>query len=306
MSATDTTPVAPARFPWARTFYWSVRRELWEHRAVWIAPTAVAVFAALLHFVSAMTISDAQRQASLDAAPGAPSFMSLYGAATMVVIFTGFVVALLYSLDALQGERRDRSILFWKSLPVSDRMTVLAKAFVPTFLLPLLVLALVVAQSLVMATLQTGAWLVRGFDPALLWARLDLPFLWLCVAYGTPFMGLWMAPVYAWFLTVSAWARHAVFLWAVAPLAAVGMVQRLFMVYGHAGRRSAMTGFEARASGVIREPYTIGGDGAHWLHRPADLDPLRLYTLPGLWIGLAVAALLLFLAIRLRRRRAPN
>ena len=55
---------------------------------------------------------------------------------------TAFIVGIFYSLDALHGERRDRSILFWKSMPVSDLTTVLSKASIPLVVLPLLSFAI--------------------------------------------------------------------------------------------------------------------------------------------------------------------
>ena len=57
---------------------------------------------------------------------------------------------MFYCLDALYGERRDRSILFWKSLPVSDLTTVLSKASIPIVVLPLLTFAVTVATQLIM------------------------------------------------------------------------------------------------------------------------------------------------------------
>lgn len=162
-------PVARSRrLPWLRVFSWQVRRELWEHPAVWVAPAAVAAFAALIHFLSALVTSHADRAKSLADPQAADTFMMLYGAATMAVLVSGLLVGVLYSLDALQGERRDRSILFWKSMPVSDALTVLAKAFVPIVVIPVVVLGLILVQTLVMVALQTVVWQIAGFAPQLL------------------------------------------------------------------------------------------------------------------------------------------
>jgi len=85
--------------------YWSVRRELWEHRSIYIAPlAAAAVF--LLAFLTGLTLSTAHRHEPLD---------TPYAFAAALIMGTGFIVGIFYSLDALYGERRDRSILFWKS-----------------------------------------------------------------------------------------------------------------------------------------------------------------------------------------------
>jgi ABC-2 type transport system permease protein len=73
-----------------------------------------------------------------------------YDVAAMVLIITAFIVGLFYCLDALYGERRDRSILFWKSLPVSDLTTVLSKATIALVVLPLVTFAVIVATQFVM------------------------------------------------------------------------------------------------------------------------------------------------------------
>ena len=109
-----------------RPFYWSMRRELWENRSIYVAPLIVAVVILIGFLVSTVGMAQ-RRQAVLLVDPvhqramiGAP-----YDVAAMMLIFTAFIVGVFYCLDALHSERRDRSILFWKSLPVSDFTTVL-------------------------------------------------------------------------------------------------------------------------------------------------------------------------------------
>ena len=75
-----------------------------------------------------------------------------------------FVVGVFYCLDALHGERRDRSILFWKSLPVSDLTTVLSKASIPLVILPLITFAIVIATQLIMLLLSSAAMLISGLS----------------------------------------------------------------------------------------------------------------------------------------------
>jgi ABC-2 type transport system permease protein len=298
-----------AQRPWTRTFAWLVRRELWEHPAIWIAPVAAAGFAALVHFLTALGVSDAERARSL--AGQSHPFMGPYVAASLSVLVIGLLVGVLYCLEALQGERRDRSLLFWKSLPVSDRLTVLSKFAVPAVLIPLVCLIAIVAANIVMLGMQSLAWLGRSHDPALLWAQLDLPFLWIGLVYALPFVMLWYAPVWAWVLLVSAWARRMVQLWALAPLLAVLVVEHTAF---------STTGFHWAAerwlAGGILHPFSHPPAASHahghtlpppvtWITSLSELDPLRLYTLPQLWIGVLIAALLLALTVRLRRSRVP-
>ena len=81
---------------------------------------------------------------------------------------------MFYCLDALHGERRDRSILFWKSLPVSDLTTVLAKASIPLVILPLLTFAITVAMQWIMLLLSSAVLLASGLSVATLWTQLSL------------------------------------------------------------------------------------------------------------------------------------
>ena len=122
-SPLESQVAAPAAIPPTRLMYWSVRRELWENRSIYLAPLAVAAVALFGFSLSSIAgiwekplrLNPAQPQAPYDMAAG-------------LMMLTGIVVSVFYCLDALHGERRDRSILFWKSLPVSDLTTVLAKA----------------------------------------------------------------------------------------------------------------------------------------------------------------------------------
>ena len=112
-----------------RPFYWSVRRELWENRSITLAPLVAAVVVLVGFVISTKDLAGALGALSgLDEARQQASLARRAALAAMPLLFTGFVVGWFYCLDALHGERRDRSILFWKSLPVSDAVTVLAKA----------------------------------------------------------------------------------------------------------------------------------------------------------------------------------
>ena len=101
-SPLESQVTAPAVITASRRMYWSVRRELWEHRSIFIAPlAAAAVF--LLAFLTGLTISPVHRHSGLD---------TPYELAAALIMGTAFIVGIFYSLDALYGERRDRSILF--------------------------------------------------------------------------------------------------------------------------------------------------------------------------------------------------
>src|ERR1051326_7886772 len=142
-------------------FYWSVRRELWENRSIYMAPLIVAVVVLFGFLVSTAGLPERRRAVLLlDPAKTRAAIEAPYDMAAIMLILTAFIVGVFYCLDALYGERRDRSILFWKSLPVSDSTTLLSKATIPLVVLPLVTFAIIVATQLVMmlwtSVLQIG------------------------------------------------------------------------------------------------------------------------------------------------------
>ena len=164
--------VAATAIP-TRPMYWSVRRELWENRSITIAPLVVAAVVLFGSLISTIGLPKRMRAASEldDPAKVHAAVVRPYGVAPAPIMFATFLVGIFYSLDALHGERRDRSILFWKSLPVSDRTTVLSKASIPLVVLPLLGLALGVFTQHIILLLSTATLLGNGVSPAPLWTE---------------------------------------------------------------------------------------------------------------------------------------
>ncbi|PYT97316.1 MAG: ABC transporter permease, partial [Acidobacteria bacterium] len=222
-----------------------------------------------------------------------------YSFAALLIMGTTFIVAVFYCLDALHGERRDRSILFWKSLPVSDLTTVLSKASIPLVVLPLLTFAITVVTQWIMLLLSTAVLLGSGLSVATLWTHLPLFQMWLMLLYHLlAIHALWYAPIFGWLLLVSGWARRAAFLWAALPLLAIGVVEKIAFNTSHF---AAMLGH--RLSG--------GSEGVGFTAGSMSMDPLTQLTpgqfliCPGLWVGLAVTAAFLAAAVRLRRYQGP-
>src|SRR5207247_3007588 len=215
--------IAPAGIPATRRRYWSVRRELWENRSIYIAPLAVAAVILFGFLISTIHLPDKMRAAlALDPAKQHELIGQPYSFVALLIMGTTFIVAVFYCLDALHGERRDRSILFWKSLPVSDLTTVLSKASIPLVVLPLLTFAITVVTQWIMLLLSTVVLLMSGVSAATLWTQLSLFQMSLLLFYHLLTVHvLWHAPIYAWLLLVSGWARRAAFLWAALPLVAV-------------------------------------------------------------------------------------
>jgi ABC-2 type transport system permease protein len=150
-SPLDAQGISPAAMSATRPIYWSLRRELWENRSIYIAPLAAAAVFIFGFLISLVGLPRSTRALpALDPAQQRVMLAMPYSHAGWLVTLIAFIVGMFYSLDALYGERRDRSILFWKSLPVSDLTSVLSKASIPLVVLPLLVFVITVTLQLIM------------------------------------------------------------------------------------------------------------------------------------------------------------
>jgi ABC-2 type transport system permease protein len=294
----------PAPISPTRPFFWSVQRELWENHSIYLAPLIAAGVVLFGSLLTAYRLPQLRRNAlALEPNRMRAAIETPYDMAAMMIMFTAFIVAVFYCLDALHGERRDRSILFWKSLPVSDFTTVLSKAFIPLVILPLFTFAVIIVTQFMMLLISTVALLPSGLAGTT-WKLLPWFQLSIVLLYAIVTMALWHAPVFAWLLLVSGWARRATFLWALLPWLAIAAIEKIAFNTAYfaqmLGRRVGGS-FEA-AFVVTKYPK-----GSHYpiVDRLTQLDPLGFLSSPGLWIGLVIAAAFVVAAIRLRRYRGP-
>src|ERR1700676_1919821 len=294
----DSQKIAPAAMSATRPLYWSVRRELWEYRSIYIAPLAAALVFLLGFFISMVSLRRRIHGVwPLDSAPGRDVFATRYELAAALIMGTGLIVGIFYSLDALYGERRDRSILFWKSLPVSDLITVLTKLTIPIVILPLLSFAITIATQFIMLLLSSIILLGSGVNIATLWTEASFIHVSLVLLYHLLTVhGLWYAPLYGWLLLVSAWARRAPFLWAFLPPFVICGVEKIAFNTSHF---LAMLQTRLIGQGDAMAPHSAPPDFM------ASLMPAHFFSTPGLWTGLAVAAVFLAAAVRLRRYQGP-
>jgi len=284
-----------------RPLLWSVRRELWENRSIYVLPLTIA---GLLMFGLAMsTIGMAQRRIPtmlLDEPHRRAVIEGPYDMTAGMIIFTACLVAAFYCLDALHSERRDRTILFWKSLPVSDQTTVLSKVAIPLVVLPLICLPIILLTQLYFLMLSSVV-LVGGHSagPAVAaqWQYFPTP---IALVYGLIVITLWLAPVYAWFLLVGGWARRVTFIWAVLPFFAVMLVEKIAFNTQHFAN---FVGY--RIAGWLNEAFVVAPKGAGVGDPLSRLRPGNFLSTPGLWFGLLFAVAFVVAAIRLRRYREP-
>ncbi len=286
------------------TYGWLIRREFWENRAIWTLPAGIGV---------ALTLGALFGRVDIVAATTPEQTRIVGGFVLFAFGVAFFAVMSLYStwylLDCLYADRRDRSVLFWKSLPVSDTATVLAKLCTGLVVIPLvyflaadittLLIAFIVSvraqNSLSNALWQPDVWL-------------QLQALWLYLIATT---AVWYLPFAGWLIVVSAWARRAVMLWAVLPLLAVYLLERWFFGTHHFG-----TQLVDRTLGYIPRAFHDFSDRRGWVSALVDndsvslpgsvwrmLDPLGFLSSPATWFGAALGAALVFVAIQLRLRR---
>jgi ABC-2 type transport system permease protein len=218
------------------------------------------------------------------------------------------VYATWYLLDCLYADRRDRSILFWKSLPISDAKTVLIKLLVGMILIPLVYFAAADATALMGAFILSIR--ARASLGSALWqpdAWWDIQLLW---AYCIVTTAIWYLPIAGWLMLVSAWAKRAVMLWSVLPPLVAYIFERVFFgshVIGHtlAGR---LMGLPLVAFNNAKHVWTQGSagvDNGSLAIRAWDLiNPSGFFTSAETWIGAAVGIVLIVGAIQLRMRRS--
>src|SRR5271155_44540 len=290
---------APMALRPTRPLYWSVRRELWENRSIYIAPLAVAAIYLLGYLISLFWLPRGMQ--ALVADHSTPQLVALampYSPAAMLIMLVAFLVAIFYSLEALHGERRERSILFWKSLPVSDLTTVLAKAIIALVVLPVLVFAVTISLQITMRLLSSAVLLISGASTATPWGpplfEMDVVLL-----YSVIVIALWHAPIYMWMLLVSGWARRATFLWAVLPPLAIAALEKIAFNTSYFGFMllNRLVGFVGAfhltdKDGIAVDPHFIP---------VGQLAPGQFLSNPSLWLGLIVAGIFFAAAVRLRR-----
>jgi ABC-2 type transport system permease protein len=291
------------------TYLWLVRREFWENRAIWLIPAALGallILAALFggyQVVGAVDLSTVRSVVQAGALDG-----------MIVIVVTFFVVMAIYStwylLDCLYADRKDRSILFWKSMPISDSVTVASKLGIALILIPLCYFAFADLTTLLMAfiiSVRAGASIGSSLWRGDLW--LEIQALWVYLIVTT---AIWYLPVAGWLLLVSAWAKRAVILWSILPPLALVLAERVFLgTHVIAGQLAARLGLLGYASHAFQ--YTPGA--ANWVMTEIGHDtittPVSVYRFvnaggflssPETWIGAAVGAVLIAAAIQLRIR----
>ena len=299
-SSFESPAAPPVAISPTRRMYWSVRRELWESRWIFTVPmVAAALF--LLHFLIGLARHPERMRkvAALDPMRQRAAIVGPYNGVAGLLMLIVMIVGALYCIDALYGERRDRSILFWKSMPVSNLTTVLAKMSIPLVILPLFAFLVTVVTQFIMLLASSAVLAGSGLTAATLWNALSFVRMSLLLLYHLVTVhGLWPAPVYAWLLLVSAWARRAPFVWAIVPPALICYLEKIAFNTTHV---TALLKYLLLGGGM----EALTAPGTFPMDPMTHLTPGRYLTSPGLWLGLLFASIFLAVAVRLRRYRGP-
>lgn len=290
---------APAALAATQPFLWSVRRELWENGSIWIAPLAAAGVILFGFMLALARLSS--RVPTFHVSGGMPHQLPAeapYAVVAFVIIVTSMIVGVFYSLGALHNERRDRSILFWKSLPVSDLTTVLSKVFIPMVALPVVAWVVIAAMWAIIYIACAASAAATGSALATLMTQAPLLAMAGGLAYGLAVMALWYAPIWGWCLLVGGWARRVAFLWAVLPPLAIVAIEKIAF-----GTSAFARLLKDRFNGGVVEAFSPAPHSTNGTMLQIDLA--GFLSSPGLWIGLALGAVFVAAAIWLRRYRDP-
>ena len=239
--------------------------------------------------------------------------LSLFMASTWPLIVLAFVV-FFYCLGALYDERKDRSVLFWKSLPVSDRDTVLSKAASALVVAPLIAIAAALATMTGFLVVLSVLVLAHGGNPyVLLWGPGNPLDIVASYAVSIPVYALWALPTVGWLLLCSAWSRSKPFLWAVMLPVFAGIFLSWFDLmpfldldsswfWAHIVARVLLGTFPAMDL-VYRDGFGQHDSPAGLLTDLSAANTLESLAMPELWIGALAGAVMILGAIRLRRWR---
>jgi ABC-2 type transport system permease protein len=214
------------------------------------------------------------------------------------------IISLNYMLGALYDDRKDRSILFWKSLPVSDLMTVTSKIVTLLILIPLCFTLAVTATYVVVLLIATFA---AMFGSGSIWAGIwePAPFISAPLNLFTNYVmqTLWAAPLLGWILLVSSWTKRKPILVATIPLGVI-----IFVELYYYRTTEFLTLVLDRLRGWLAP---IDFDTGHHLISGEEINsPIEMYQNPWMflnsnefWYGLVLAAVFFAASVYIRRFR---
>ena len=294
-----------------------VRRELWEHRAIYITPLVIAFVISLMATTGHISIAAYGQQVDLAIVgasnlgePERRAVMTMFlSIISMIFAIGAWIIMVFYSLDTLYAERRDKSILFWRSLPVTDSETVISKLLTALFVIPLVSFVVIMVTHLLNLVILSIWISIEGGDAGhLIWNSAPLFNTWSATLLITICLSLWLSPFVGWFLFVSAYAKRLPLLLAFLPIVVLPMIEKLlsentsffWQAFFVRTFTPPLVG-EANAKDLIlSEDFSLSPALVDLL---ASLDIGGFLSSPSLWAGIVVCGLLTTAAIYVRRFR---
>lgn len=295
-----------------------IKREIWEHRSIFVTPIAIASIVTLGTLAMIMFASGYAHELDI-AIFGA---QNLVGDSERKVALTGFfvgtswlfvfalaVLTVFYCLDSLYAERKDKSILFWRSLPVTDAEAVISKLVTAVIVIPLVAVVAIIATHIV-DLIIVSIWVsIKGANAGhLIWGSVPLLDNWLAALITIMASAIWMSPFIGWFLFVSAFTKRSPLLMAFLPLILIPLIEVIFLRTSYfADAVFARHGVIPLFRGMDNLEDIFDEDRLHIneeiLSLLAHLDIVKFVTSPAMWAGVAVCGLLTTAAIYVRRYR---
>lgn len=290
------------------TMKWLIKREFWEHKGAFVwAPLVVG---AMVFLLGATILFYGQDTSSAVISKNFSAFTM--GITTVPILFVTYCVSLFYLAATMYDERKDRSILFWKSLPISDAATVLSKAAMALIVAPALAYIIAIGFGLLLLMLFAVA---PPFSGQVSWGTLfdGVELVPLFLLGSIPVYALWALPTVGVLLLVSAWARSSPMRWVVSlPLVLGVCLSWLNHSFGFTDnmdwywRVIISRGFLSNVpfSWLVLNP-SISLDSLRspqgWENAARTFSSWRQLTTANLWIGVAAGSAMLYAAIRIRR-----
>ncbi|WP_448550020.1 hypothetical protein [Thalassotalea fusca] len=224
----------------------TVKKEFWEYQKILLVlPIVLALLFVIMPIFSVVTHDHAierifglaQLVSSQEVHANLSNFYTAaIGFFAIPLVAIGFFVQLFYLISCMYDERRDQSIMFWRSMPVADIWQVAVKFLMGVLLIPAI---FVLAATAIYVTFYVIALIVSlvlsvGYDISLWHVWFDFGFI---TAIFKAFYlilptALWLLPLFAWLLLASSFAKKAPFLWAVLPIVAIVVVEAVARQYG--------------------------------------------------------------------------
>ena len=298
-----------------------VKREIWEHRSIWITPAAVAfvvTFLAIAMVIMAAAFGEAVNpeieklaDATLpEAVRRAALAVILVGNSSVFAIAMWFLM-IFYCLDSLYAERKDKSILFWRSLPITDAETVVSKLLTAMIVIPVATMAAVIVSHLLNLIIMS-IWLASaGADPfRFIWGAVPLFDAWAAIFIILLALPIWLSPLLGWFLFISAWAKRGPLLRAALPIAILPIMEYIIFRSWNLGaaildrlRWETMPIFDIFEFADQFDEDDLNDLLAQDLSLTSLIDIPQFLTSGQVWAGLVVCAVFTTAAIYMRRYR---